>query len=289
MSSSNTSSVPEVKGMIIEQIGHALWITLARPRSKNALNGDLYDGIAEALNYGANEDSVYVAVLTGQGDYYSSGNDLRNFSSTPTGSPEEMSRNAGVRLTSFVSAFIDFPKPLVAAVNGPAIGIAVTSLTLCDFVYASETATFTTPFAKLGQSPEGLSSFTFPSSMGWSKAMEMLLMGKTVDAKEACERNLVTQVFSKDTFRQEIQKRVDTLTSLPPKTMQHIKNVVRHNYFQGIGGTGNDQMKALNKREVALLERLWVSEECMQAIMNFFMEAQAKRKAKKKARLQSKL
>lgn len=77
-----------------------------------------------------------------------------------------MAEESAKRMTTFVAAFIDFSKPLIAAVNGPCIGIAATTLGLCDQVYASPTAWFQTPFSQLGQSPEGCSSYTFPKMMG---------------------------------------------------------------------------------------------------------------------------
>lgn len=148
-----------------------------------------------ALDWCAASDEVHVAVLTGCPDsrpieFYSSGNDLSNFTgglSGPNGESmdlESMTREAGELCRRFVESFIRFPKPLIGAVNGPAVGIAVTTLQLCDFIYTNEKATFITPFTALGQNPEGCSSILFPQRMGM-KANSMLLLGETLTAQES--------------------------------------------------------------------------------------------------------
>merc|ERR1712054_237347 len=124
----------------------------------------MYREIMEALSFASEDPSVAVTLVTGAGNYYSSGNDLSNFSRLQN--PTRTAAEAKDLLVEFVGSFIDHPKPLVAGVNGPAIGIAVTTLALCDAVYASSSATFHTPFRQLGQAPEGCSSYTFPYLMG---------------------------------------------------------------------------------------------------------------------------
>jgi len=243
-------------------------ICFNRPKRKNAFNADLYDGVIKALEWADRNDDVVLAVITGAGDYYSSGNDLGNFAKMG-GDIAEGSRQAGLLLKRFVEAFIAFSKPLIAAVNGPAIGIAVTTLALCDVVYAADTATFQTPFAALGQAPEGVSSLLFPQLMGTSKANEVLLFGKKLTAKEAESRNLVAEVLPAVGFHAEIHKRALQYAKLPPKVLQSIKKIVRDN--------SSAQMSAVNTREVELLTKLWVSEDCLNAIMAFMQTAQSKR------------
>ncbi|XP_060920986.1 enoyl-CoA delta isomerase 2, mitochondrial isoform X2 [Labrus mixtus] len=143
-------------------------IKLNRPAKKNAITSGMYDEIVAALAQAAKDDSV-ITVITGAGDYYSSGNDLSNFTKIPEEGVEQLAKSSAELLRRYVSAYIDFPKPLVAVVNGPAVGISVTVLGLFDLVYASERATFHTPFSQLGQSAEGCSSYTFPKIMGHAK------------------------------------------------------------------------------------------------------------------------
>ncbi|KFR08016.1 hypothetical protein N306_15120, partial [Opisthocomus hoazin] len=143
-------------------------IMFNRPDRKNAINHKMYREIIKALEEAGKDDST-IAVITGSGDYYSSGNDLNNFTNVQTGEMKKMAKDGAVLLKEFVGHFIDFPKPLIAVVNGPAIGISVTVLGLCDIVYASDRATFHSPFSQLGQSPEGCSSYLFPKIMGLAK------------------------------------------------------------------------------------------------------------------------
>ena len=154
-----------------------------RPKKRNAITFEMYNEIQAALDEAAARDDVAVAVLTGSGEFYSSGNDLSNFANIPPEGPAALAEQAGDVLEAFVDKFITFPKVLVAAVNGPAVGIPVTTLPLCDIVYASHTATFHTPFTSLGQSPEACSSVTFPAIFGQTRANEMLLFGRKISGE----------------------------------------------------------------------------------------------------------
>ncbi|XP_048448628.1 enoyl-CoA delta isomerase 2-like, partial [Rhincodon typus] len=154
-------------------------------------------------------------IQQGNGDYYCSGNDLSNFTDIGPEGIEQKSKNSGELLKRYVSHYIDFPKPLIGVINGPAVGVAVTVLGLFDAVYATDKATFHAPFSKLGQSPEGCSSYTFPKIMGTSKANEILLFNKKLTAAQACELGLVTEVFPDSTFQKEVWKKLHAYAKLP--------------------------------------------------------------------------
>ncbi|XP_059966768.1 enoyl-CoA delta isomerase 2 isoform X1 [Mesoplodon densirostris] len=235
-------------------------ITLNRPDKKNALTTQMYHDIMVALEAASKDDSA-ITVLTGNGDYYCSGNDLTNFTDIPPGGVEEKARSGAVLLRDFVDCFIDFPKPLVAVVNGPAVGISVTILGLFDIVYATDRATFHTPFSQLGQSPEGCSSYTFPKIMGPSKATEMLVFGKKLTAREACTQGLVTEVFPDSTFQNEVRVRLEAYAKLPPNAMKISKQVIRNRE--------KEKLHAINAEESSILQERWLSDECMNAIVNF--------------------
>merc|ERR1712154_689036 len=132
-------------------------------------------------------------------------------------SKREIALKGGETLDEFTSSIINTRKPIICGVNGPAIGIAVTILGLFDIVYASKTATFHTPFSSLGQSPEGLSPLTFIQKMGLSKANEVLLLGKKMNAMEAERWNLISEVWEVDGFR-------DKLMSIAYKMAQYPAN-----------------------------------------------------------------
>jgi len=254
-------------GMKITKENKVLRIRLNRPAKKNAITWQMYEDIATALDEAAKDDSVSVAVLTGTGDYYCSGNDLSNFTNVKPEEIPKMALNGKRVLLKFVKAFIDFPKPLVSLVNGPAVGISVTVMGLFDAVYCTDKATFHTPFSQLGQSPEGCSSYLFPKMMGNAKAGELLLFNRKITAQEACDRNLVTQVFPEDTFAKETEKLVAYYGSLPPQSLKFSKTLNRD--------AERETLHKVNEAECDLLVERWQSQECINAIMSFFSKKQA--------------
>ena len=164
------------------------------PRRKNAWGKDLITSMLEALKEAADDPAVKVVVLTGSGDYYSSGVDF--VSSFPLLPPSQLVvalKDSNQRL---FDAFILFPKPILVAANGPLIGASVTSATLCDAIIASESATFSTPFAALGIVPEGCSSYWFEKVMGEAAARRMLgEEGWKPTAAEAHATGMVLEVI----------------------------------------------------------------------------------------------
>ncbi|XP_041816942.1 enoyl-CoA delta isomerase 2, mitochondrial isoform X2 [Chelmon rostratus] len=241
-------------------------IKLNRPAKKNAITTEMYNDIIAALEQAAKDDSV-ITVFTGAGDFYCSGNDLTNFTKIPEGGVEETARRGGDLLRKYVKAYIDFPKPLVAVVNGPAVGISVTLLGLFDLVYATERASFHTPFSQLGQSAEGCSSYTFPKIMGPAKASEMLLFNKKLTAAQACELGLVSEVFPDSSFQSEVWTRLKAYAKLPPNSLALSKQLIR--------SMEKERLHAVNDAEVERLVERWTSDECFNAVMNFF-QARAK-------------
>ncbi|CAO2595757.1 Enoyl-CoA delta isomerase 2 [Lemmus lemmus] len=251
--------VQESKDIVVTSEDGITKIMFNRPSKKNAITSQMYQDIMLALK-NASTDNSAITVFTGTGDYYCSGNDITNFTKV-TGGMEEVANKGPEGLREFVSTFIDFPKPLVAVVNGPAIGIPVALLGLFDAVYASERATFHTPFTSLGQSPEACSSYTFPKIMGSAKAAEMLLFGKKITAREACAQGLITEVFPDSTFEKEIWTRLKAYAKLPPNSMRISKQLIRKNE--------KEKLHAVNAEECTTLKAMALSEEYINAIMSF--------------------
>ncbi|XP_020030578.2 enoyl-CoA delta isomerase 2 isoform X1 [Castor canadensis] len=260
-SSGRVDKEPGSESVVITSEDGITKIMLNRPAQKNAITIQMYQEILSALEATSKDDNSVITVLTGNGDYYSSGNDLTNFTNLPPGGIEEVAKTGSILLRDFVDCFIDFPKPLIAVVNGPAVGIAVTLLGLFDAVYASDRATFHTPFTQLGQTAEGCSSYTFPKIMGPAKAIEMLIFGKKLTAHEACAQGLVTEVFPDSTFQKEVWARLKAYAKLPPNAMRISKELIRHNE--------KEKLHAVNAEESTALQGRWLSEECMNAIINF--------------------
>ncbi|KAL6078968.1 Enoyl-CoA delta isomerase 2, mitochondrial [Balamuthia mandrillaris] len=251
-------------------------LCLNRPQRKNAFNRDMYEECIQALALAAAAEPVRAVLLTGSGDYFSSGNDLANFLQYDPETLQEQLRQSKDLLTRFVKAFLHFPKPIVAAINGPAVGIATTILGHCDFVYGHESCTFHTPFMSLAQSPEGCSSLLFPECMGRLKANEMLLLGKKFSAEEALSANLLNAVYyDKDnkqgeTFVDRVFAVAKQLAEFPPQALQLSKKLIKSEARMAL-------LEKSNADEVELLGERWASEECMQAIMKFMMRRQDKK------------
>ncbi|WAR12960.1 ECI2-like protein [Mya arenaria] len=248
--------------LLINNTGGVYNITLNRPTKKNAITVQMYEELILALKEAGEDKSVVLATMTGSGDYYCSGNDLGNFMNITPDKIKEMAVNAGDLLQRFVSAFIDFPKPLIGLINGPAVGVSVTVLGLFD------AATFHTPFSALGQSPEGCSSYVFPRLMGAAKASELLLFNKKISAAEAYNRNLITAVIPDDVFVKETQATIQAIAKLPRESMAFSKVLIR--------SAEKAQLHAVNKEECEVLIGRWQSQECMNAIMSFFTQKTAK-------------
>ncbi|NXX11298.1 ECI2 isomerase, partial [Podargus strigoides] len=249
--------------ILVTTKNHITKIMFNRPDKKNAINRKMYREIIRALEEAGKDDST-IAVITGNGDYYSSGNDLSNFTNIQAGEVKKMAEDGAELLKEFVDHFIDFPKPLIAVVNGPAIGICVTLLGLCDIVYASDRATFHCPFSQLGQSPEGCSSYLFPKIMGSAKANEILLFNKKLTAAEACAQGLVTEVFPDRTFQREVWERLEAYASLPKNSLAVSKQMLR--------SMEKEKLHAVNSKECEVLKERWLSDECLNAIVSFFQK-----------------
>jgi len=171
-------------------------LTMNLPKRLNGWTLPMMDALAEAFARAAADDDTAVVVLTGADPYYSAGVNLS--STIQLGHPRVLRDTIVEHNQALFDRFLDFDKPLVAAVNGPAIGATVTSATLCDAIIASERATFSTPFARLGVPPEGCSTVHLPRLVGDAAAARMLDEGWQPTAAEALEIGLVDEVVPHD-------------------------------------------------------------------------------------------
>ena len=173
-------------------------------------------------------------------------------------SPKEAAEMSGHILRNYVACFIEYPKLLVAAVNGPAVGISATVLGLCDAVFMSESATIRTPFASTAQAPEACSSYTFPRIMGRAQANQLLLFDQTMTALEAKDSGLVTEVFSEESFEENVRQRLEEMAKFPPNAIERIKKICRIH--------DTDMLHMVNEKECQHLVQVWQSPECTQAL-----------------------
>lgn len=164
-------------------------------------------------------------------------------------------------LERFIGKFIDFPKILIAFVNGPAVGISVSTLALFDAVYASSSSTFSLPFTRTAQSAEGCSSFVFPMLMGPLHAKDLLLFGRKLTAEQAEQRGLVTRIIQHDQFQDEIDKICSDILSLPRGSLLTSKTLIQK--------WNKDFLHQVNHHEVEILKQRWLTDEFVQAMMEF--------------------
>jgi enoyl-CoA hydratase/carnithine racemase len=173
-------------------------LTLDRPDRLNAFNDDLYHALRDALTEAAARDDVAVVVVTGRGRAFSAGADLGEMAQPPR-------REAGEPhpFEPFMTALDNFPKPLIAAVNGIAVGIGVTLLPHCDIVLLGERARLRTPFVSLGVTAEAASTVLLPALIGWQRAAEMLFTARWLDAPTALEWGIGTRLCRSDVLLPE--------------------------------------------------------------------------------------
>jgi len=248
----------------LKQNGKIAELKFNRPEVYNAIHGDMFDEIADALNKTAKNENISMMTLTGNGKFYSSGNDITNF--LKIYGEENGVDHAVETLDQFVFAFIEFPKPLIALVNGPAIGIGVTTLGLCDLVWASSSSYFLCPFTKIAQAPEGCSSYTFPKIMGTSRANEMLLCNRKISAQEAKEFGLVSEVYQAENFDEIVQKRLSDALELGEESMRLSKSIIRPK-------EEIERLKEVALKENRILKQRWSSQECQDVVSTWMSKA----------------
>ena len=218
----------------VERSGSILSIKLNRPAKKNAMTSSMYVTIAELLDAAATDDQVRVVLWYGAGDSFSAGNDLEDFMKNPPGPGE----SPQARL---IQALINCEKPLVAAVQGAAIGGGTTMLAHCDFVYAAESARFQLPFVNLGLVPEFGSSYLLPLRFGYISAAKLILLGQPFDASQAAALGLVTQVVADDKLLVTATEIARTLAGKPPAAVQATKRLIKQPF--------REQLEQAVKRE----------------------------------------
>jgi enoyl-CoA hydratase/carnithine racemase len=225
-------------------------MTIARPEKRNAITQNMYAAMADALEDYAKSDDIRAFVITGAEDYFTSGNDLQDFVMG--------ARGDGVPpVIRFLTAVSTCPKPLIAAVNGPAIGVGVTLLLHCDLIIASDTATFSTPFVQLGLVPEAASSLLLPATVGMAVANDMFLANRVLDAAEAVRFGLASRVFPFTDLMAETAKIAAQLGNAAPTSMLKTKSLIRH---------GREQMTAQMERESILFAEQLKSPEFAEVV-----------------------
>jgi len=224
-----------------------LTLTINRPEKMNALTRSMYSGLAQGLNEAAGDFGVRAVVIASAGDHFTAGNDINDFMNNPPTSDDS-------EVAQFLAALLNFPKPLIAAVKGNAVGVGTTMLLHCDVVIAGPTANFSMPFASLGLVPEAGSSYLFPQLVGYQRAARIFMTGEA-----AIEMGLVT---AKDADPlAHAMKIAEHIAEQPPQAIINTKALLK--------ARNHDSVAAVMKAEFEIFAMALQSEEAMEAFMKF--------------------
>jgi enoyl-CoA hydratase/carnithine racemase len=204
---------------------HFAVLTIDRPETKNAFTRAMWSTAAAALTELAADDGVRVVLLTGAGDVFSAGADIREMQAAAADSRTE-GDDAGGPFHAFLDALDSFDKPLVAAVNGAAVGAGFTMLCYCDLVLASTTARFKVPLVPMGLSPEAGSSRLLPERIGWQEAAHLFFTGDWLDAADAQRVGLVWRAYPPATLRREAETLCRSIGAMPLDALRETKRLL---------------------------------------------------------------
>lgn len=233
----------------------AFCIQICRPEKKNALTQDMYEALSEAIRAGDADDGVRSIILHGVEGCFTSGNDLENFRNGPS-SDRVYPHNL------YLDALRHAQKPVIAAVNGIALGIGTIMLFHCDFVYATHGTKFSLPFVNLGLSPEGGTSYILPHLVGYQKAAELIMLGEPFDSQTAERIGLVNMVVTKESLLEKAMETADKLAEKSPESIRAAKRLLKLGMM--------DAVAAAMSRELDLFNEQLASPEAVAAISRFF-------------------
>ena len=237
--------------VVVASVDGILEIRFNRPEKKNALTRGMYEAVRAALEHADADPAIRVVLLTGTGDTFTSGNDVKDFQGTNS-APRGGSR--------FLPAISSLQKPLIAAVNGAAIGVGTTMLLHCDLIVAARSARFVMPFTSLGLVPEAASSLLVPRLLGHQRASALLLLGEPLDAATALEWGLVNRVVDDAALMDTARDMARRLAALPPQAVRLTKRLIKH---------GEPDVAGRIQQEIALFTERLASPEAQEAFAAF--------------------
>ena len=231
-----------------------LTITFNRPDRKNSITAAMYEVLVRTLNEAASDAQVRVVVLTGNEQSFSAGNDLGDFVTNPP-------NTADAPVWRYLRALNAFPKPVIAAVCGVAVGIGTTMLLHCDLVFVGDNAKFSLPFVSLGVCPEGASTLLLPKIFGYQHAARALLMGEPFDAQFALQAGLANQIVPVAETLAFAQSEAAKLVAKPLSSVVETKRLMRMSEHAAID--------AQMKEETAVFGRMITAGAAKEAIAAF--------------------
>lgn len=230
-------------------------LRLSRPEKKNALTGAMYRALADAIEAGDADSAIAAHVITGSNGIFTAGNDIGDFLGHARGTGD-----LSADVVRFIRLLPVIKKPLIAAVDGPAIGIGTTLLFHCDLVFAAPDATFATPFLDLGVTPEAASSLLMPQRMGYARAFAMLVLGDPMSADDALAAGFVNAIIPGVGLEKAALDAARRLATKPPEALAVARRMLR--------GDTTEILKRTDEEISAFRERLR-SPEAVEAFTAF--------------------
>jgi enoyl-CoA hydratase/carnithine racemase len=209
--------------VVLDRQDAVLRLTIDRVEKKNALTDAIYADLAHGLKTAATDPDIRVALITGAGNVFTAGNDIADFAAVAAGLADIADRN----VHAFLAGLAGFPKPLVAAVPGLAVGIGTTMLLHCDYVLVAESARLSVPFVNLATVPEAGSSLLLPARIGHPRAFAMFALGEAIDAATALDWGLANKVVPDDRLAEAAMEVAAALATRPAAALQATKRLMR--------------------------------------------------------------
>jgi enoyl-CoA hydratase/carnithine racemase len=233
--------------------GGVLELALNRPAKKNALTGAMYRTLIAGLAEAEADEAIGVVLLRAEGGMFSAGNDIADFAAAAQSGEE-------IAAVEFVRRIARFPKPVVAAVEGLAVGVGVTLLLHCDLVYVAPDASFSMPFVDLGLLPEAGSSLLLPRRAGMARASAWLLLGEPFSAQDALAAGLVNAILPRDELLGNARAKAAALAAKPRAALLEARRFLRGDQAE---------IDARIEAELAAFRRALSSPAAMAAIAGF--------------------
>ncbi len=226
--------------ILIDSTDGVMTVTINRVAKKNSFTQAMYAAFADALEQAKADSTVRVAVVQGDITVFSAGNDIADFLNNPT-------PGLNGPVLRFIRELVTFPKPLLAAVCGPAVGIGTTMLFHCDLVYAGDNAAFVMPFVNLGVCPEAGSSLLVPQMMGYHRAAEALLLGEPFMAEAALEVGLVNRIVPPTEANGLAQAQARKLAAKPLSSLMETKRLMKKGQMQQVLDVIDDEAQSFGR------------------------------------------
>ena len=225
--------------ILVQPDGAVLNIVINRPEKKNALTAAMYQALADALRSGDADHAIRVIVISGAANTFTAGNDLADFLANPP-------RDRASPVLQFLEVLSKQEKPLIAAVEGAAVGIGTTMLLHCDFVYAADSALFA-PFVNLGLCPEAASSFLLPLIAGHRRAATLLMLGDPFSSAEALAAGIATETVAAGSAVERAHSVARKLAEKPASSIRATKRLMRRQYGSQIAAALAEEIDTFAK------------------------------------------